>query len=117
MLAVVKDPHIEIALHGTGADQIVQLLRENYAVDVFNVDNPEDQTSGATGNWWEKTNKHRAMAVYRHQKDITQKELADLTGFPQSVISEYERGRRPLTLKAAMKLGKALNVTPEQLLS
>jgi ribosome-binding protein aMBF1 (putative translation factor) len=119
MLAVVKKPHTEIALHGAGADQILQLLRRNYTVEVLDVDRPEDQASDTvelnSTSWWKK-NKHRALAGFRHKIDMTQKQLAERTGFPQSVISEYERGKRKLTLKAAMKLAKALKVKPEQLL-
>ena len=48
---------------------------------------------------------------------MTQKQLAAATGIRQSVLSEYERGKRPVTMAAAEKLAKALHTKPENLVS
>lgn len=52
-------------------------------------------------------------AVYlrgiRYREDLTQKQLADLTGIPQRHISEMENGKRPIGKERAKLLAKALN--------
>jgi DNA-binding XRE family transcriptional regulator len=120
MLAVVKKPHTEIALHGAGTSQILEVLRKNFKVEVLDVDTSsiDDDNEAVelrSTDWWRK-NKHRVLAGARHKIDMTQKELAKQSGIRQSVISEYERGKRRLTLKAATKLAKVLNATPERLM-
>lgn len=46
----------------------------------------------------------------RLKEGMTQKELSELTGIPQSHISEMEHGKRPIGKKRAKILSKALNV-------
>ncbi len=50
--------------------------------------------------------KVRRVELYMHQKD-----LGALIGAPQSQISEWEIGRRRLSLEQAMALAKALKTT------
>ena len=45
----------------------------------------------------------------RYREDLTQKQLADLTGIPQRHISEMENGKRPIGKENAKKLAKVLN--------
>ena len=119
MLAVVKKPHTEIALHGSGADQILELLRKTFTVQVLDVatdDNADDSVDIKTTDWW-KNNRHRVLAGARHKIAMSQKQLAEASGIRQSVISEYECGKRHITPKAASKLAKVLNTTPERLLT
>jgi ribosome-binding protein aMBF1 (putative translation factor) len=121
MLAVVKKPHTEIALHGAGTAQILEILRKNFKVEVLDldtsgIDDDNEAVELKSTKWWRK-NRHRVLAGARHKIDMTQKELAEKTGIRQSVISEYERGKRRITLKAATKLAKVLNTTPERLIA
>ena len=46
----------------------------------------------------------------RVKEDVTQKELAKLTGISQGNISEMENGKRAIGVATAKKLGKALNI-------
>jgi len=46
----------------------------------------------------------------RLKEGMTQKELSELTGIPQSHISEMENGKRQIGKKRAKILAKALNV-------
>jgi len=46
----------------------------------------------------------------RLKEGMIQKELSELTGIPQSHISEMENGRRQIGKKRAKILAKALNV-------
>ncbi len=121
MLAVVKKPHTEIALHGAGTSQILEILRKNFKVEILDVDtssvNDDNEAVELESTDWWKNNKYRVLAGARHKIDMTQKELAELSGIRQSVISEYERGKRRVTLKAAIKLAVVLNTTPEHLMA
>ena len=120
MLAVVSEPRTEISLHGAGANQILELLRKQFTVEVLDVDissvDIDDELVEISSTAWWRKNSHRVLAGARHKIDMTQKELASCSGIRQSVISEYERGKRKLTLKAAMKLAKVLKTTPEHLM-
>jgi len=50
------------------------------------------------------------LAGARGKEGLTQKQLAEKCGFPQSHISEMERGKRPIGPKTARILGAALNI-------
>jgi DNA-binding XRE family transcriptional regulator len=50
------------------------------------------------------------LAGSRHKENMTQKHLSELTGIPQSHISEMENGKRAVGKKTAKMLAKALNV-------
>ena len=125
MLAVVKVPHTEIAVNGEGSEQILAWLRQKYKVEVFpsspapatrKVDADDELVDINDTKWWAKMRK-RLLAGFRLKAGLTQKQLAELSGIRQSVISEYENGRRPLTMAAALKLAPPLSVEPEKLLS
>ena len=47
----------------------------------------------------------------RYKEELTQKQLADITGIPQRHISEMENGKRPIGKEMAKRLGKALNIS------
>ena len=49
-----------------------------------------------------------ALRGYRHREELTQRQLAELTGIPQRHISEMENGRRPIGKEMAKRLSKAL---------
>ena len=67
-------------------------------------------------DWWAKMRK-QLLAGFRLKAGLTQKQLAKLSGIRQSVISEYENGKRPLSMAAALKRAPPLAVDPEKLLS
>lgn len=50
------------------------------------------------------------LRTIRVSKNISQKQLANLTGFSVPTISRYETGKRKLSISNAKKIGKALNV-------
>lgn len=117
MLAVVKTPRTEIALHGDGADAVLAWLRQKFTVEIAGVAQPDDEELvNIDDTDWGRRMKNRLLAGYRLKVGLTQKRLAELSGVRQSVISEYETGRRPLTMAAALKLAKHLGVEPETLL-
>jgi transcriptional regulator with XRE-family HTH domain len=56
------------------------------------------------------------LAGARLKKELTQRKLSEMTGLPQSVISDYEKGRRKITRQAAIRLSSALKVPEAYLL-
>jgi ribosome-binding protein aMBF1 (putative translation factor) len=52
-----------------------------------------------------------ALVGARYKEDLTQRELAEMTGIPHRHISEMERGRRTIGKEQAKLLAKALNVS------
>jgi DNA-binding XRE family transcriptional regulator len=57
-----------------------------------------------------------ALRAYRTRENLTQKQLAALTGIPQHHISEMENGKRPIGKERARKLAEALHVTDWRML-
>ena len=49
------------------------------------------------------------LRAIRRREGLTQKELADISGIPQAHISLMERGKMPIGVTRAKRLGKALN--------
>ena len=56
------------------------------------------------------------LREWRKQRRLTQKELAKLTGIPESTISRYEAGERRVHIAVLGKLAAALGVRPGWLL-
>jgi len=50
------------------------------------------------------------LAGARGKEGLTQKQLAEKCGIPQSHISEMEQGKRPIGTKTAKTLATALNI-------
>lgn len=115
MLALVKTPHTEIILNGTGVSEIIDLLKTRFAVQIFSADEENDLVNINDTSWW-KNNRHRVLAGARRKAGLTQKQLADAVGIRQSVLSEYEQGKRKITPAVAEKLAAALNTWPEKFL-
>ncbi len=53
-----------------------------------------------------------AIRIVREKNNLSQNELANLTGLTQSSISSLENGRISLGIERAKVLAKALNVHP-----
>lgn len=122
MLAVVKMPHTdtEMVLNGDGSAEIIDFLRSRFSVQVLNpvesLPDDEDELIDINETDWWKKNKHRVLAGARLKIGLTQKQLAETVGIRQTVLSEYENGKRRITPKMAEKFAKALNTYPEKFL-
>lgn len=55
----------------------------------------------------------REMIRCRHERNLTQKELAEIIGTKQSAISRFEAGKLNPTLEFLQKVADALNVKLE----
>lgn len=59
---------------------------------------------------------HLAVQAWRERRSLTQQQLAELSGVPQSRISEMERGiTKHVSLEVLERLARALKVSPGEL--
>ena len=52
----------------------------------------------------------KALRGLRGKEDITQQELAERLGITQTMVSDMESGKRPISLKMAKRIGVAFKV-------
>lgn len=60
---------------------------------------------------------HTSLADYRREKNMTQRELAELVDVRRETIMRLERGRYNPSLRLAMDLAEVFGVTVEDLFS
>ena len=114
MLAVVKEPHIELSIGGATEkiSELLEFIRTRYTVRVLTTiirdDGGEAEDIRETAYWQENATPGRILAGYRHKHELTQEQLAEKSGIHHVVISAYENGKRRITRRAAAKLAKAL---------
>lgn len=116
MLEVVKVHRTRVILEGANTAAIIKCLRACFPVEVLYktpVSTDEDLVDIEETTWW-NNNKHRALAGARLKAGLTQKQLAAKTDIRQSVLSEYENGKRKVTPNVAEKLAEALDTYPEK---
>jgi DNA-binding XRE family transcriptional regulator len=63
-----------------------------------------------------KTEQEITLAGYRYRENLTQQQLADMTGINRRHISEMEHGKRPVGKENAKKLAKVLHCDYRRLL-
>lgn len=56
-----------------------------------------------------KSEQEIALAGFRHRENLTQQQLAELTGINRRHISEMEHGKRPIGKETAKKLASVLH--------
>ncbi|MFH1739293.1 MAG: helix-turn-helix transcriptional regulator [bacterium] len=119
MLALVKRPHTELSLRGEHAEEVLTWIRKKYEVSVLSADTTEDSIPVRDTAFWRELEKNRVgnlLAGARLKAGMTQAQLARKIGIRQSMVSEYERGRRPITQLMAKRLSKALKIGSKKLL-
>ncbi len=122
MLAVVKEPRIEISFAGSleNISEVLGYLRSRYEVDVLNYepsfdDDGDEKINVFESDFWKETAYPGSIAAgARLKHQLTQAQLAEMTGIAQPTIAAYESGKRPLSRKAAIKIGEALGEDPEK---
>jgi len=56
-----------------------------------------------------KSEQEITLAGFRHRENLTQQQLAELTGINRRHISEMEHGKRPIGKETAKKLASVLH--------
>ena len=118
MLAVVKKPRIEMSIQGEGANEIIAWIRKKYEVAVLSTDKAEESIPVEETEFWKDMEKNRVgnlLAGARLKAQLTQGQLAEKLEIRQNMISDYERGRRPLSPGMAKRFSAVLQVREEQL--
>lgn len=59
----------------------------------------------------------RRVGAIRRERGMTLRQLADLLGWPQDTLINYEYGRRPITVERLVVLAQALGCTPAALMA
>lgn len=130
MLAVVKEPRIEISLSGANQEvaELLNLIKKHYTVVVLNdniesslpetvnVCSDEESVNVFETTFWKDTTLGDLLQGYRLKHQLSQAQLAKMTGMTQATISGYENGKRTLSRKAAMKIFDALGEDCEKIL-
>lgn len=116
MLAVVKTPHTEISINGDGAASILEYLKKQFTVEVLLFDESDETLVNVrdTDYWRTQVTPGSLLMGFRLKHDLTQSDLAERSGISQVMVSDYETGKRKLTLKAATKFSKALGEDPDK---
>ena len=78
-------------------------------------DDDEELVNAFETDWWkEMATPGNLLAGYRLKHNLTQRQLAEMTGISYSTISAYETGKRPLSQRTAVKLANAMGEQPER---
>ena len=118
MLALVKKPHIELSIHGDHLDDLIAWIREKYDVTILTESTTNDGIPVEETDFWKEMQSNRIgnlLVAARLKAGLTQKQLAKTINIRQSMISEYERGKRRLTKEMGKKLSSALNINSTHL--
>ena len=112
MLAVVKKPHIEMALNGESPAELLAWIRKKFEVVILSPRKGDSLPIEDT-DFWRDMNRNRAgnlLAGARVKAEMTQAEVAEKAGIRQNMVSEYESGKRPMTRNMAKRFGEVLKV-------
>ncbi len=124
MLAVVKEPRIEMCLNGNVSDllALMDVLRRCYDVSIITNDESQDVEKDEdeelvnirdTDFWRENVTMGTVLQGYRLKHGKTQRQLAKQSGMSYATISEYEHDKRRITPLAARRLAIALGENPD----
>ncbi len=119
MLAVVKKPHIELSINGEGAKEAVEWLARKYRLKVISGNDPHDKINIEETDFYKEMELNRAgnlLEAARIKVDMSQKQLAGTVGIRQTMVSEFENGRRRITRRMAERFSKVLKVNAERFL-
>lgn len=118
MLALVKKPHIELSIQGDQTEELVAWIRKKYELSILSVEDIEGSIPVEETEFWKQMDKNRAgnlLAGARLKAQLTQSQLAEKLGIRQNMVSDYERGRRPLSPAMAARFGAVLHVKKSRL--
>lgn len=119
MLALVKKPHIELSIHGEHVDEFLAWIKKKYDVAVLSLDEAEESVPVEEIDFWKEMEKNRIgnlLAGARLKAGLKQADVARKLGIRQNMVSDYERGKRPLSPTMAKRFSRVLKVKEERLL-
>ena len=119
MLAVVKKPHIELSINGEGTKEAIEWLARKFRLTIISDNGSNGKINIEETDFYKEMEVNRSgnlLEAARLKAGLSQKQLADAIGIRQTMISEYENGRRQITGNMAERLAKELKIKPERLI-
>ncbi|HAJ79532.1 MAG TPA: hypothetical protein DCO75_07135 [Fibrobacteres bacterium] len=119
MLAVVKKPHIEISINGEGTKEAVEWLARKFRLNVISGNDSDDKINIEETDFYKEMELNRAgnlLEAARIKADFSQKQLAEAVGIRQTMVTEFENGRRRITKSMSERFAKVLEVKSERFL-
>ena len=112
MLALVKKPRIEISLQGEQIDELIEWISKKFEVSILSSDISESIAVEETDFWKEMQSNRigNLLSGARLKARLSQTQLAEKLGVRQNMISDYERGKRRLSLSMAKRIAKILRI-------
>ena len=118
MLALVKTPHTELSINGKGSAAVLACLQERFDVRILEPTEEGDGMPVEETEFWREMEKNRAgnlLAGARLKAELTQAQLAEQMSIRQSMVSDYERGKRSITPEMARRFSQALGINENHL--
>ncbi len=117
MLALVKKPRIEISLHGEQIDELIEWISKKFEVSILTSDISESIAVEETDFWKEMQSNRigNLLSGARLKASLSQAQLAEKLGVRQNMISDYERGKRRLSLSMAKRIAKILRIKVDRI--
>ncbi len=117
MLALVKKPRIEISLHGEQIDELIEWISKKFEVSILSSDISESIAVEETDFWKEMQSNRigNLLSGARLKARLSQTQLAEKLGVRQNMISDYERGKRRLSLSMAKRIAKILRIKVDRI--
>jgi len=119
MLAVVAKPHIELSITGEGAKEALDWLARKFRVRIVSGVAPGDSVRIEDTDFYREMEVNRSgnlLEAARLKAGLSQAQLAEAVGIRQTMVSEYENGRRRITDKMAQRFAEVLKIKVERLL-
>jgi len=113
----VKNPRIELSINGSGAKQALDWLARKFRVQI--ITGNDDKVTIEETDFYREMEVNRSgnlLEAARLKAGLSQKQLAEVAGVRQTMVSEFENGRRRLTNKMAERFAEVLKIKPERLL-
>ena len=117
MLALVKKPRIELSLQGEHVEELIDWIKKKFEVSILSAE-ADDSIPVEDTDFWKEMQSNRIgnlLAGARHKAGLTQAQLAEKLAVRQNMISDYERGKRKLSLSMAKRIAKILNIKIDRL--
>ena len=117
MLALVKNPRIEISLHGEQVDELIEWIKKKFEVSILTPD-MSDSIAIEETDFWKEMQSNRVgnlLSAARLKANLSQAKLAAKLDVRQNMISDYERGKRRLTPAMAKRIAEILNIKVERI--
>jgi ribosome-binding protein aMBF1 (putative translation factor) len=117
MLALVKKPRIEISLQGEQVDELIEWISKKFEVSILTSDKSESIAVEETDFWKEMQSNRigNLLSGARLKASLSQAQLAEKLGVRQNMISDYERGKRRLSLSMAKRIAKILHIKVDRI--